>query len=285
MAELAAPRSLDTMLGAYSEDDVTVKLIWAIMGAIPGAPSLSIYRSLEEARLLTAPDLDDPGFERARAFAESPEVARALTLADWIDTGDVGISAFTGIRAALGIFFKQPPARAFDTDPQQGADAVLKAGAIAWLAHSLFPGSTSERFTAFRATSAGETLLTWYAAGEVALPFADDVATGVGSILGRLMDKYGGQHLARLDGLIGAGAGSAASGMLGTMSGPVDDVIRSVAQHTASIAGAASAYLPTALSTAGTVAGAVATAADALPVYRLLGARLAAEAALTRGRA
>ena len=51
-AALASPRSVDALLAAYSEEDVSVKLVWAIMGVIPGAPTLSIYRSLDEARLL-----------------------------------------------------------------------------------------------------------------------------------------------------------------------------------------------------------------------------------------
>jgi hypothetical protein len=277
--------TLDSLLAGWSEDDVTVKLVWAIMDVIPGAPALSIYRSLDEARLLAAPDLDEAGFARARAFADGPAVRQVLKVSDWIDTGDVGLSAFTGIRAALGLFFNQGAARAFDTDPQQGADAVLKAAAIGYVAHTLYTGSVTERFARFRATPAGEVLLTWYAAAEVALPFADDVATGVGSVLGSLVTKYGGAPLARLDALVGSGAGAAASGMLGTMTGPVDEVVRSVAAHSGRIAEAARQYLPGAITTAGTVAGAVATAADALPVYRLLGARLCADASLAAGRA
>jgi len=274
---------LDQLLGAYSEDDVTVKLTWAIMEAVPGATPISLYRSLEEARFLVAPDLDDAGLVRARAFAQSPAATQALRVADWIDTGDVGLSAFTGIRAALGLFLKR--GQALDTDPQQGADAVAKAAAIAWLAHALHEGTVAERFERFRATPAGAALLTWYAAAEVALPFADDVASGVGSVLGSLVQRYGGQHLSRLDGLLGGGAGAAANGMLGQMTGPLDEIIRSVSGHSARIAETARQYLPPTLATLGTVAGAVATAADVLPVYRFLGARLVAETALLRGRA
>ncbi len=274
-----AVNDLDEMLASFSEDDVSVKLVWAIMGVIPTAPPLSIYRSLEEARLLTAPHLDDAGYARAVAVAQGPTVGRVLEVSRWIDTGDAGLSAFTGLKAAFGLFFRKG-GPALETDPQQGADAVLKAAAIAWMAHTLYTGTTTERFARFRATPAGETLLHWYAAAEVALPFADDVASGVGSIIGSLTTRYGGNHLARLDALLGTGAGATAGGMLGAMTEPLDAVIRSVATHSAGIAEVARTYLPSALSTVGTVAGAVATAADALPVYRLLGARLCAEAAL-----
>ena len=115
-------------------------------------------------------------------------------------------------------------------------------------------------------------------------PWADAVLAG-GSVVGQMVSKYGGGHLAKLDLLGGAGAGANATAMLGALAGPLDNVIVNVSKYTHQIADTAKAYLPVAIATAGTVAGAVATAADALPVYRLLVARLAAETALARCRA
>lgn len=277
------PRTIESLLAGFHEDDATVRLLWTVFGAVPGGPQLSFYRTLDEARMLVAPDLDDAAFARAQAFAASPAVTRALDVADAIDTGDVGISVFTGVRSALTFFFGDR-SRALDTDAQQGADAALKAVAIAWMANTLLPGSVPEKVRALREMPSGEALLTWYAAVEVALPFADDLATGAGSLVGRLVEKYGGGNLTRLDGAAGAGAADAASGMLGGLLPPLEGIVQSVGSHTHQIADAAKKWLPPAIATAGTVAGAVATAADAMPVYRLLGARLAAEAALRAGR-
>ncbi|MFN7147297.1 MAG: hypothetical protein ACK4YP_26250, partial [Myxococcota bacterium] len=165
----AKPRTIETVLAGYSEDDATVRLIWSLFGAIPGAPPVSFYRSLDEARMLVFPGLDDAGMERARALAAGPDVTAALNVADAIDTGDVGISVLTGVRSALTFFFGDK-AKALDTDAQQGADAALKLVAIAWMIHTLVPGAAPEKIRRLRELPSGEALLTWYAAVEVALP-------------------------------------------------------------------------------------------------------------------
>ncbi len=274
-----APRTVDSALAAFTEDDATVRLLWALFGAIPGAPAVSFYRSLDEARMLVFPDLDDAGLERARALALEPSATRALTVADAIDTGDIGISVFTGVRSALTFFFGDR-AKVLDTDAQQGADAALKMVAIAWLTHTLIPGSVPEKVARLRALPSGEALLTYYAAVELALPFADDAVSGAGGLLARLLERYGPANRGRLDGAVGPGAEAVANGILGELVGPVDAMARALSAHAQTIAAAAQQWLPPAIATAGTVAGAVATAADALPIYRLLGARLAAEVCL-----
>jgi hypothetical protein len=272
-------RTIESVLAGFSEQDATVRVLWAIFGAVPGAPPVSFYTSLDEARMLVFPDLDDAGMERARARANSPELLRALKVADAIDTGDVGITVFTGVRSALTFFFGDK-SKALDTDAQQGADAALKAVAIAWLTHSMFSGSVQEKVQKLRALPSGEALLTYYAAVEIALPFADDVVSGAGGIVSKLIDRYGAGNAARLDLAAGSGAADAARGVLANLTGPLDSMVQALSEHTTRIATAAQQWLPPAIATAGTVAGAVATAADALPVYRLLGARLAAEVAL-----
>jgi len=273
-------KNVDAMLADFHETNATVRLVWGIFEAIPGAPSVSFYQSVLEAQRLVVPELPPEGLAMAVAYANSAESAAALKVADMIDTGDVGISVYTGVRSALTFFFGDR-SKAMETDPQQGADAALKALAIAYMAHTLFPGSVSEKVRQLRAVPAGEALLTYFAAVELALPFADDALLTSGSIITGLLQKYGGS-LGKLDMAAGAGASAAAQGMLGGLAAPLDGIVRSVAQQTTQIAGAAQKFLPSAIATAGTIAGAAATAADALPVYRYLTARLVAEAALYR---
>lgn len=283
MSTLPSPRTVESVLAGFSEDDATVRLLWALFGAIPGAPPVSFYRSLDEARMLLFPDLDDDAFVRAQAYAASPAVKQALDAADAIDTGDVGITVLTGVRTALTFFFGDR-SKALETDAQQGADAALKAVAIAWMIHVLVPGAPLEKIRRVRELPSGEALLTYYAAIELALPFADDAVSGTGTLLQRLLDRFGAKNRGRLDTAAGAGSEAAANGVLAGLMEPVDTLVRSLAGHTQQIAAATRQWLPPALATAGTVAGAVATAADAMPVYRLLGARLAAEVAIQEGR-
>lgn len=277
-------QTIEGNLATFSENDASVKLVWAVFSVIPGAPALSFYTSLAEAQMLVYPDLPPEAAARALVHAHEPGTIRALEVADFIDKGDIGIAALAGAAAMFQLFFGDKK-KALDTDPQQGADAALKALALAFLVHQLIPGTIPEKVALLRRTQAGEALLTWYAAVEIALPFADDAVLAGGSVIGKLVEKYGGGHLAKLDMIGGAGAGVNAQAMLGALSGPLDNVIVNVSKYTQQIADTAKTYLPTAIATAGTVAGAVATAADALPVYRLLVARLAAEVSLERCRA
>lgn len=270
--------TVESLLARFSPDNTTVKLVTTLLGAIPGTPEFLFYSSMEEAQFLVAPDLDEEGMARAKALLSSPEFLSALKVADALDTSDIGISVFTGLRSAFNFFFGDKK-KALETDAQQGADAVLKAAGIAWMTHRFYTGSVSEKIQKLQSTPAGKTLLVWFAAVEICLPFADDVALGTGHFLSNLMDKYS-SHLSRLDSLTGAPSKEAATGILSGLSAPLEEIIQAVSQHTKTIAESSKSYLPAAFTTADTVAGAVATAADAMPVYRLLAARLAIEAAL-----
>ena len=276
--------SIESILAAFSPDDATFKLLVGLLSVIPGAPDVIFYQSIDEARLLVTPDLDDAGLERARKLLSTPEFVNAYKVADAIDTGDVGVTVLTGIRTALTFFFGDK-SKALDTDAQQGADAAFKAGGIAWLTHRLFQGSVPEKASKLASLPAGQALLSWYAAVEICLPFADDMAMGAGSIFSKLLAKYGASNLGKLDLAAGSGAGESAKGMLQALTQPLEQTIQAVSAHTHAIAEKARGFLPAAVTTAGTVAGAVATAADAMPVYRLLVARLAVEAALLQASA
>ena len=240
------------------------------------------YTSLAEARLCVAPEIDDAQYARAEAWTACPAARRVLAIADALDTGDVGISVVSGLRTALGLFFGQG-AKALDTDPQQGADAALKALGLGAMVASL-PGATlAERVARVRALPAGSALLHYYVAVELALPFGDDLAQGATATVTSLIDKHGGVVVAKLETLLGGGTGTSAREAVGALLGPFDEVAVQTRDKVGSIAQSAASFLPPALAAAGTVAGAVATGADTLPVWRLLGARLVVETALKHG--
>lgn len=274
--------AVDTALAGLAPTDVSYRLLGGLFKVLPGAPEVPFYGSLADAHRLVAPNAD---LTRATAFANSDDAARALKVASAIDVGDVGISVYTGITSALSFFFGGPAKKkaALETDPQQAADAALKALAIAYLTSQLYEGGVGDKVAALRASPAGQALLYYYCAVEVALPFADDLVSGTGHMIGKIMDRFGGDTASKLDLAGGAGAAAAATGVMGGLTGALDGVLAKTAPFASKIAETGKSFLPTALGAADTVAGAVATGADALPMYRLLGARLVAEAALARG--
>jgi hypothetical protein len=268
------------LLATFQPKDVTVRVLETLFKVIPGTPAFAFYRTIDEAAPLVAPGAD---LAQARAFTNDAGALRAIKVANAIDTGDVGISVYTGLRSALK-FFQGDRKAAAETDPQQGADAALKAAAIAYMTHVLFPGTLSEKVQALRATDAGQRLLAYYAAVEVAMPFADDIATNTGNAVTSLMAKYGGKNISRLESAAGLGAGRESEGVMKELLGTLDGIVSNVSKHTGTIAGAVTKVMPKVLAATDTVAGAVATGADALPVYRVLGSQLVMEAALRRAQ-
>jgi hypothetical protein len=275
-----ADTSAHDLLSSFQPKDVTVRVLETLFKVIPGTPAFAFYRTLDEAAPLVAPRAN---LEQARAYVMEPGSLRAVKVANAIDTGDVGISVYTGLRSALK-FFQGDRAAAAETDPQQGADAALKAAAIAYMTHTLFQGSLTEKVNALRATDAGQRLLAYYAAVEVAMPFADDIVTNSGNAVSALMAKYGGKNLSRLEGAAGLGASRESEGVMKELMGTLDGIVSKVSAHTGTIASAVTKVMPRALAATDTVAGAVATGADALPIYRILGAQLVTEAALRRAQ-
>lgn len=271
--------AIDTALAEFSPDDYTVRIVEKVFDVVPFAPRLPAYRSVDDAVSQLFPQATPEQRARAQAVADSEDTKAALWIANAIDTGDSGIAVYSGLKSALGLFFGKR-ADALESDPQQGVDAGLKLLALAYLAHRLFPGSIAQKLELFHTTPAGQALELYFGAVEVALPFADNAVTGTGDFVGKLMARYGGDAAGKLTSFAGAKVAQEASGMLAALLGPIEGVTQRVVPYTRSIAERARQYAPMVATGVDKAAGVVATAADALPVYRYLGARLCAEGAV-----
>ncbi len=272
---LARMNPIDEALGQYAADDYTVRLCNVIYGSIPFAPRQASYRNLQEAIAALYPAATPQVASRVYQLAGREEVGKALWMASALDTGDTGIAIYSGVKSAIGYFFGDKK-NAFETDTQQGVDSALKFLGIAYMATKLFPGSIGERVGAYHSTPAGQGISFYFASIEVALPFADNLATGGTAFVKSLLDKYGSSAAGKL-GPAGASAAAEAQEAVGALLGPVQGVVSQVGPHSQTIADKVKDYLPGIANATDKIAGAVATAADALPVYRYLGARLAAE--------
>ena len=216
------------------------------------------------------------------ALAQAPGPQGALAAFDFLDKGDAGIAIFSGLRTAVKAVKREEGA--LEMDPQQAADAGLKAAGISWATWKLFEGSLDERARALISTETGRALLTWYVAADIVLPFTDNLLSGSTNVITSLIDDQAATNAARLAVVAGPEVEHAA-GMLTRLA----DTLKSYAGQAAAFAQPLSAYaqetLPGILATADKVTGVAATGIDALSAYRALGAALVAEVVLARALA
>lgn len=271
--------AINNALREFKPDDTTVRMLETIYGVIPGGPDFPHYFSLHATcQTLGA---SKPQIKAAQKIAGHDNLTDILWMSRLLDTGDRGYMVVTGVKSAFKLFFGKRD-EALETDRQQRNDAILKALGIAYMAHRAFDGSIPERAAAFQRSSAGQAILTYYAAVEIGLPFADNAMMASGDLLSGLLQGNGTAQAGRLASMAGGRSLAGAAEMLSALTGPLRSTVQSVSPHVSSVADAARKYVPAAMGTADKVAGVVAAAADVMPVYRLLGARLAAESAVLR---
>jgi len=269
---------IDEALSQFKSDDVTSRLCTMMFSAIPFAPRQATYGTLDEATTALFPQATPQVRQRTQQLAGDANVKSALWMFDALDTGDTGIAIYSGLRTALGLFQKEG-ASAFETDIQQGIDSALKLLGISYVVAKLFP--QGNKIASYHACPAGQALTFYWAAVEVALPFADNVIEGTGGFAQKLVEKYGAGAREKLGSAAEATVAHAAPAVQELL-GPVDNIVAQVGPHAKRIAEQIQTHLPGISNAADKVAGAVATAADALPVYRYLGARLCAESVVLR---
>lgn len=275
--------SLLTRLQEFSPTDKTPRLVATIFSAIPGAPEMPPYPALPS--VVAALGGGEADVARATAQLDTEELQDLLWMSGIIDTGDRGYAVLTGLSSAMKMFFGSgPKVEALETDVQQRNDAVLKGLALAYMAWKLSPGGLGDRARAFTELPAGRALLTYYAAVEVALPFADNALLGGGTWFADTINKYGPEQMKRLSSMLGGKATDGVMGAVGSLTQPIESALANVRPHVSKIATTAKDYLPGAFNAADKAAGVLAGVADVMPVYRYLGARLAAEGAVYRSR-
>lgn len=268
------------MLGEFTEDTYTVKLVSAMQAIVPGAPAFEFYNSLEGAASRAGIG-DQAVIDQAKTLLESDQYQTALKIISYIDKGDKILAGVTGIKNVLSLFGGGGGSnkRTFEADPQQALDAGVKALALAYIAYKIIPGEVKEKATTTVEIPAGKELMIYFAAVELALPFTDNVLESGGNVIGKLMDSTGG-ITQKFGSIAGGGAADQASGLLSSLTGSINQFAGSAGGVAGSLADKIKPYVGGALNVADSASGAAATGADLLPVWTFLGARFVAEAAL-----
>ena len=278
-------KNLDEVLSGFTENDYTVKIINTITGQLPGAPEFTFYNDLEGATLRLA-DGDPSILKRAQEIAEEPNTKQALWVMYAIDKADMGVSVYSGLKGLMSIFSGRKKL-SYESDPEQALDATVKAAAMGYLIHSLFSGGVKDKIKVFQSLPAGREMALYFALCEVTIPFADNVAMGGASLVGKIFSSQKSGMTRKLGGLLGGDKTKNATMMLDAFSEPLGKTVDEVQGHSASLTKKISGFLPSGAALANFVdsgSGLAASGLDAMPVWGFLGGRLVAEACVHRAK-
>ncbi len=284
-AEAGDARGLERLqaeLAGFPPTAVTARLLEGLFKVLPGGPPLPPYDSIETAAAAVVGRVPDDVLARALILADHRGTDEALFAARSIDTGDTGLSIVSGVRSALSLFLGADRVQA-GIAQQQRTDAALKALALAYLLTRLLPIDPNARVELVRSVPAGQEMLLYYGAIEVALPFSDAVQAAGGTFVRDLVQSHSRAMAQRLLGVVGRQGVADAEEMLAHLTGVLDEAALHCSPHTDALAAQVRSLMPAAVQS-GSLTDIVATGADALPCYRYLCARLAAEACLARAK-
>jgi hypothetical protein len=269
---------VDSVLASYPDNAASTRVLKMVFGTIPGSPAYDA--NWRVADFVRAKGGTDAHVARALEIAETdPAISGILWMGQVMDTADKGIAVMGGLMNAFRLFTGKGANAALETDPQQAADAAIKAIGVSYIASKAYPGALSDRAALLQQSDAGRALLIYYAAMEVGLPFADNLAQFGAEGFNKIVGSQLAAQQSKLAGLAPGVDMNEANGMMSMISGQVQAIASTAVQFVGPLTQQASQYLPGIANAADKAAGAVATGVDMLDVYTVLAARLAAEVA------
>lgn len=279
-------KRLSETLAEFSETDYAVRTVKGLLSVMPFVPDWRHPASLAHAVSAFAPALDAATAARVAARADElslePGPQAALKAFEMMDKGDKGIALLSGLKA--GYQGLRGQSGALEMDPQQAADAGLKALGLAWATAKLYEGGIPDKVKSLIASDTGRSLLVWYVAVDVVLPFADNLASGSLNVMDTIIDQQAAANAERLAAMAG-GDVTEAQGMLAGMAGTLRNILGQAASFAKPLSDWCQEKLPGVLGSADKITGVIATALDALASYRYLGAVLTAEVLIARASA
>ncbi|MCE9600542.1 MAG: hypothetical protein K8S54_21465 [Spirochaetia bacterium] len=272
---------IDEALVDFKESDATVRVTSMLFSVFPFSPQFEYYFNLNGAVRRVARSEDPAILEKARALANSEDVLKALKVASVVDKADGGLGIYTGLKNAYDAAKNKDRKRTFEADPQQAADAGLKAVALSYMIATLYPGSVADKLKLFFETPAGQEIALFYAGVEIALPFTDNLIEASGNWMSQLLAKSGNEE-SRFSEFAGSLPFEQAKSILEGLKHQIDSTLTRVKPYLDPLREKVVTIAPTALNIADSTTGAIATALDVMPFWRFLGGRLAAEACAIR---
>lgn len=264
-------RSLAEAVDGFGPDDTTVKLVRGLLSVLPFLPDWTHPGTLDQM-------CGSPAVRKVvDRLAAEPGPQSVLGTFDLLDKADRGIALFSGIKGAVDV--AKGTGGSLELDPQQAADAGVKAVGLAWVTWKLYGGDPRR----LAATPAGQALLAWYAAADIVLPFADNLASGGLDLVSTVIDRYATENVDKLAAITGDESAQALT-VLARLKDSLGGLVGQAAAFAQPMSRWLEARLPGFLGAADKVTGVVATGADAFNAYRYLGALVVAQELVARAK-
>ncbi len=295
--------TIDDRLSSYHAKNMTMRVCQALLHSLPHTEALPEAKNMDELLQQIAPDAPPEVMARARQLAHGDAARTALRLFTGLDAGDSVItiwsSACTAVKLWLGRKKEGSPSDAESEqrqgermaevrsfwDQKQAEDAVLKAMVLNYVIVTMLPLEPRHRLSALMRTAGGRALLATCGAVDIALPFLDqgpslDEGPRVRQVLSKMTEEHADGQAKRLRSLLDKRAVDQAQDGLHLLVGCLDLLAEHAAGHLGPVAQSIGDRVPLVGSLTEGLADVAAAGADVLPLYRCLGSRFVAEAAI-----
>jgi hypothetical protein len=155
-------------------------------------------------------------------------------------------------------------------------------GRVSYITNKLFEGSVQEKIGQLIALPAGREMVLYLCLAEIALPFFDNVVAGGWDFASRHLQGAMAEGESRFGQVMGEKATGELKETLEGMNKLLGQTMTSVHGHLGPVVSKLDSAMPKIFNITDSATGVMATALDALPVWRFLGGRLAAEASALR---
>lgn len=269
---------IEEVLLEFNENDHTVKVTKFIMDNLPMAPEFYYYNDFYRAIRRYRSDISEELLIKVREIAQFDDnLHKIVKTAKSIDKVDSGLGIFTGFKNTYDTIKKNDKKRTFESDPQQAIDAGLKAIALAYIISNTSKYNPLQTFLELKA---GQELLYYFLTVELALPFTDNLMEEGGKFLYKILQQKESEIKNRFTNFTDDSSYQQAINILNTMSEKIDKIAVLISQNIKPFESQLKNKLPTILNVADSLSGGIATFLDIMPVWKFLGARVAAEAAI-----
>ncbi len=246
--------SLDDALASFSPETLSWRLVQILLGEV-GAPDLVPAASVAEVARLLRPQATADRVAAAVALAASEPVDDVLYVAELLDAADRGHRVAFGRTPSLDV---------------QADDAVLKALGLGWVAWRTGAGSVEARVERLLGTPSGVAWAAVWACVEVVLPLG-------GADLRHLFNEHGSNQANRLASLADPISLEGAQPALSALAMPLQAHVDALVPRAADLTEALAPLVPGLIASRVGAEEEVAHRADRMPLYQMLGARIAAE--------